>query len=290
LSPAPDNGATDVDSTQLETRTAQIFGARIAYVDVGEAEGGVPLLLLHGGGPGAGGISNYIRNIGPLAEQVGRLIVPDMPGFGASENRIPDGPGLMTAYADVVLALMDELGIEQVDIVGNSMGGGQALSMALRFPTRVRRMVLMGPGGMLPMFTPFPTEGNRRMATFYAGEGPTAEKMRGVLELLIYDQSVITPELVEQRVAAATRRDVIANPPWSRHGLDPFWQERLWEIEHDTLILWGREDRVNPVDGAFFFNKVIPNSELHLFPKCGHWVQWEKAGAFNAIVAEFLNR
>src|SRR5690606_31158855 len=154
----------------------------------------------------------------------------------------------------------------------------------------VRRMVLMGPGGMLPMFTPFPTEGTCRMATFYAGEGPSEEKMRGVLEMLVYDQSVITPELVKERVKAATRPDVIAAPPWRDHILAPFWQENLLEIEHETMILWGREDRVNPADGAFYFGKVIQNAEVHLFPKCGHWVQWEKAEAFNTIVADFLSR
>jgi len=276
-------------STNLETRTIEIDGVRISYVESGE-DREVPLLLLHGGGPGSGGVSNYIRNIGPLSERLGRVIVPDMPGFGSSENKIEPGGGLMGRYADVTLGLMDALGIAQADMVGNSMGGGQALSIALRFPERVRRMVLMGPGGMLPMFTPFPTEGTRRMATFYAGEGPSEEKMRGVLEMLVHDQSVITPELVKERVKAATRPEVIAAPPWRDHILDPFWQEKLWEIEHETLILWGREDRVNPADGAFYFGKVIQNAEVHLFPKCGHWVQWEKAEAFNTIVADFLSR
>ena len=279
-----------MDPAALPSKMIEVAGTRISYVEAGEDRGGTPVLLLHGGGPGAGGISNYIRNIQPLAERLGRVIVPDMPGFGASENRIPPGGGLMTVLADVTLEFMDALGIAQADIVGNSMGGGQAISIALRRPERIRRMVLMGPGGMLAMHTPFPSEGTRRMATFYAGEGPTEEKMRGVLEMLVYDQSVITPELIADRVKAATRPDVLANPPWSQHGVDPFWQEKLWEIQHETLIMWGREDRVNPADGALFFGKVIPNSEVHLFPKCGHWVQWEKADAFNGIVAEFLSR
>lgn len=272
-------------------KTVEVDNTKISYIEAGKDRGGPPLLLLHGGGPGAGGVSNYSRNLTPLAERLGRVIVPDMPGFGASEYKVPPGPGtgLMGAYADVTLRFMDALGIETADMVGNSMGGGQCLSIALRQPKRIRRMILMGTGGLIAMHTPFPTEGNIRMANFYAGTGPSPEKMRGVLELLVFDQSQITDALVAERVEAASRPEVVADPPW-RRGLDPLWQERLWDITHDTLIMWGREDRVNPVDGAFFFNKVIPNSELHLFPKCGHWVQWEKADAFNNLVVEFLTR
>jgi 4,5:9,10-diseco-3-hydroxy-5,9,17-trioxoandrosta-1(10),2-diene-4-oate hydrolase len=274
-----------------QPKTVDLHGSRINYVEVGEDRGTPPVLLLHGGGPGASGVSNYSRNIDSLAERLGRVIVPDMPGFGLSDYAVPEGPGtgLMGAFADVTLDFMDALGIDQADMVGNSMGGGQCLSIALRRPERIRRMVLMGPGGLLAMHTPFPTEGNIRMATFYAGEGPTTEKMRSVLELLVHDQSVITDEMVAERLAAASRPEVMRDPPW-RRGLDPFWQERLWEIQHETLIMWGREDRVNPCDGALFFNKVIPRSELHLFPQCGHWVQWEKPEAFNNLVAEFLSR
>lgn len=276
---------------RITEHVIDVKGTRIHYIEAGESRGGVPLLLLHGGGPGASGASNYSRNILALADRLGRVIVPDMPGFGLSEYVVPQGPGtgLMGAYADVTLSFMDALGIEQADMVGNSMGGGQCLSIALRHPDRIRRMVLMGPGGLLAMHTPFPTEGNMRMANFYAGDGPTAEKMRGVLELLVFDQSAITDELIAERLEAASRPDVMRDPPW-RRGLDPLWQERLWEIQHETLIIWGREDRVNPVDGAFYFNKVIPNSELHLFPHCGHWVQWEKPGRFNELVAGFLER
>ena len=281
-----------MDIASLEQKSVEVSGCRITYVEMGEDRGNTPILLLHGGGPGAGGTSNYIRNIGPLSERFGRVIVPDMPGFGSSENKIPPGnyTGLMGAYGDIVMGFMDQLGIKQADMVGNSMGGGECLSIALKKPEYIRKMVLMGTGGMLAMHTPFPTEGNRRMSTFYAGEGPTEAKMRGVLELLVHDQSVITDELVKIRVEQASRPDVVANPMWAQYGLDPFWKEPLWTIEHETLILWGKEDRINPVDGYMLFSKMMPNCEVHLMPNCGHWVQWEKADAFNGIVGEFFAR
>lgn len=280
------------EEPSFERKSVDVGGCKIVYSEVGEQTDRLPVLLLHGGGPGASGLSNYQRNIIPLAKRLGRVIVPDMPAFGDSEHNIPPGPGtgLMGAFADVTMGFMDALGIDKADMVGNSMGGGQCLSIALRAPERLNRMVLMGTGGFLPMHTPVPTEGNRRMGTFYEGEGPTEEKMRGVLECLVYDQSVITDELVAGRVKAATRKDVMADPPWKRYGLDPLWKEPLWTIPHETLIFWGKMDRVNPVDGYMFFSQTIENSEIHLMPKCGHWIQWEQADRFNSIVADFFDR
>lgn len=281
-------------TTMMEIRqtSVDVDGTEVFYCECGADTGAPPLLLLHGGGPGADGLSNYRRNIEELAQSVGRVIAPDMPAFGKTANRIPPGPGtgLMGALADVTIGFMDALGIEQADFVGNSMGGGQCLSIALRFPERIRRMVLMGPGGFIATQTPIPTEGQRVMSQYYFGDGPSPEKMRAVLELLVYDRSFIDDDLVAQRVKAASRPDVVADPPWPRYGLDPLWKEDLASIQTETLIMWGKEDRVNPVDGAQFFSKVLQNSELHLFPKCGHWVQFEQAPAFNRLVSEFLTR
>lgn len=277
---------------EIKQTSIDVDGTEVFYCECGTDTGAPPLLLLHGGGPGADGFSNYQHNIKELAKTVGRVIAPDMPAFGKTANRIPPGPGtgLMGALADVTVAFMDALGIAQADFVGNSMGGGQCLSIALRFPKRIRRMVLMGPGGFIATQTPIPTEGQRVMSQYYQGDGPSAAKMRAVLELLVHDRSFITDELVAQRVTASLRPDVVAAPPWPKYGLDPLWKEDLASIETETLIMWGKEDRVNPVDGAQFFAKVLQNSELHVFPKCGHWVQFEQAIAFNRLVAEFLTR
>jgi 4,5:9,10-diseco-3-hydroxy-5,9,17-trioxoandrosta-1(10),2-diene-4-oate hydrolase len=187
---------------------------------------------------------------------------------------------------------MDALGVERASLVGNSLGGGTALRMALDAPGRVSRLVLMGTGGSLPLFTPYPTEGMQRIAGFYEGEGPTLEKLRRVLELLVFDQTRLTDELVHERFAAATRPDVIANPPMRGRGgkpVDALWREPLGSVTQSTLLLWGREDRVMPLDAAFVLLKALPLAELHVFPQCGHWVQWEQAARFNALVSEFLD-
>ena len=271
----------------LVSRDADVGGVMLRYHELGEGD---PLILIHGGGPGASGLSNYRRNVEPLAAGR-RVIVVDLPGFGHSPSR-PIKEGLYDTFAEVVLGLMDALKIDRASFVGNSLGGGTTLSLALMAPERVERMVLMGPGGGLPL-GPFPTEGLLRMLTFYDGEGPTREKLERVLDLLVFDRSLISPELVEERYAACIRPDVLANPPLKGRGanpLDDLWRRPLYSLTHPTLILWGREDRVLPWDAGIALMKSLPNAAFHIFPQTGHWVQWERHEQFNQIVAGFLDQ
>jgi 2-hydroxy-6-oxonona-2,4-dienedioate hydrolase/4,5:9,10-diseco-3-hydroxy-5,9,17-trioxoandrosta-1(10),2-diene-4-oate hydrolase len=272
----------------IQGRTIALNGRDFHYLDVGQGE---PTILIHGGGPGASGLSNYRRNVGALA-QGRRVIVVDLPGYGQSANR-PISGGIFDSMAEAVLGLMDALELESASFVGNSLGGGTAMRLALSQPERARKLVLMGSGGSLPIFTPMPTEGLLRMLQFYEGEGPTMEKLRKVIDLLVFDPSAITPELLQERFEACTRPDVIANPPLRGRGgrtEDEVWLSGLHKIKQPTLIVWGREDRVMPLDAAFLLLKTIPNAQLHVFSRCGHWAQWEKADEFNALVADFLDR
>jgi 4,5:9,10-diseco-3-hydroxy-5,9,17-trioxoandrosta-1(10),2-diene-4-oate hydrolase len=267
-----------------ENKFIQIDGVKIHYHDAGAGE---PTILIHGGGPGAGGLSNYRRNIDAIAAR-GRALVIDLPGFGESENKRAQG-GIFEVLAKLMIGFMDGLALKKANFIGNSLGGGTALMTALRYPDRVGKLVLMGTGGGLPIFSPFPTEGLIRMFTFYDGEGPTIEKLLRVLQLLIFDQSLITEELVQERFKAATRADVVASPPLrgvGAHATDEIWRERL--PSHETLLIWGRDDRVIPLDAAFALLKTMPNAQLHVFPQCGHWAQWEKADTFNHLVCDFL--
>ena len=123
-------------------RTVRAAGRDIFVTEIGE---GPPLLMLHGGGPGASGLSNFVRNIPALAERF-RLIVPDMPGFGRSTKGI-DRKDPFGDLATAMLGLIDALGVERTHALGNSLGGACALRMALEAPARVDRLVLLGPGG-----------------------------------------------------------------------------------------------------------------------------------------------
>lgn len=268
---------------QIKDHTIEVLGARARYHEAGE---GPAVILLHGAGPGASGLSNFRKNVEALSAKH-RVIVPDFPGFGESENKLPAG-GLFAVMGGFVRALMDQLGIERAAFVGNSMGGGVSLEMALRAPERVEKLVLMGTGGSIPIFTPMLTEGLTRMVGFYAGDGPSMEKLRRVIDLLVYDPSAITEELMQERYKAATRKDVVDNYVLKAHPWEELWRENIGAITQETLLIWGREDRVVPLDAAFLLMKAMPKARLHVFPQCGHWAQWEKAGEFNALVLNFL--
>lgn len=255
---------------------------------------GVPVVFLHGGGPGASGASNFGGNI-PVFAQRFRVLVVDQPGFGKSVESKVEGQ-YYTCAADAVLGILDELGIAKAHLVGNSLGGGTAMRFALRHPDRAGRLVLMGPGGLsLNVFSPDPTEGLKRLYEFLAPPGPSREKMEMFLRTLVLDQKLVTPSLVDERFAAASSPAALAAmAAMGKSFTDPALAEEamLWReahrLKHEVLLIWGREDRVNPVDGALVAMKLIKRARLHVFGGCGHWAQLERFDEFNRLAMDFL--
>jgi 4,5:9,10-diseco-3-hydroxy-5,9,17-trioxoandrosta-1(10),2-diene-4-oate hydrolase len=279
-------------STSASTsRTAKAGDLTLHYHEAGQGEG-LPLVMLHGGGPGASAWSNFGSCLDRFAADF-RVLLVDQPGFGRSDKPPVEGH-FFTFAADKLALLLDELGIERVHLLGNSLGGGTATRFALRHPGRVGRLVLMGPGGLQQnLFSPEPTEGLKRLYEF--GADPTRERMRAFISTMVHDQALVTDELVEERFAAATApgsQEAMASMGASFMAADTFEEGLLWreayKIRHRTLLTWGREDRVNPVDGAFLALKLIPRASLHVFPRCGHWAQIEAADEFHAVTREFL--
>lgn len=268
---------------------------RVGHRDIllNETGKGPPLLLLHGGGPGASGLSNYVRNIPALARDF-RLLIPDMPGYGGStkglDRRDPFGD-----LADAMRKLLAALDIERAHIVGNSLGGACALRLALDAPQTVDRLVLMGPGGINTTRS-LPTPGLKRLLDYYGGTGPSREKLRRFIQGdLVYDARDIPDAVIEQRFAASIDPEVVANPPLRRpkgwpsfRNLDFTRDPRLSAMAAPTLVLWGREDRVNRPSGAHTLQQCLPNCDVYLFSRTGHWVQWERADIFDAVVRAFL--
>lgn len=271
--------------------TVDVQGRRIHFTEAGH---GPALLMLHGGGPGASGMSNYSRNVFPLAERF-RVIVPDMPGYGASSKGInPQDP--FGDLAGSMLGLLDALQIERAHVMGNSLGGACALRMALERPERAGRLVLMGPGGV-GISQSKPTEGLMRLLMYYQGEGPTVEKLRKfICQDLVYDSSWVTESLLRERFEASIDPEVVANPPLRApkdlegfKRLDFLLDPRLPKLDNPTLVLWGTEDRVNPASGALALQRGMRNCDVYLFSRTGHWAQWERAHEFNNAVATFLD-
>ncbi|MDA3648904.1 alpha/beta fold hydrolase [Saccharopolyspora indica] len=276
------------------SRTAKLpSGLTLHYHETGDPQQST-VVMLHGGGPGASSWSNFSRNIPVFGEQF-RTIAVDQPGFGRSDKPTEHGQ-YFTHSASALLELLDELGVERAHLLGNSLGGGTAVRFALNNPDRAGRLVLMGPGGLsLNVFAPDPTEGVRKLSAFAAPPGPSKVKLAEFLRTMVYDQSLITDELIEERYAvAATPESLAAMRAMGASFMQPdtFEEGLLWREAHRlrqrVLLVWGREDRVNPLDGALLALKLIPRAQLHVFGRCGHWAQLEKFAEFNRIAKDFL--
>lgn len=271
------------------SRTAKAGDITLHYNEAGE---GPALVMLHGGGPGASSWSNFKQNLPGLAEHF-RVLLVDQPGYGGSDKPEITEP-FWTYSARAVRNLLDELGIAKAHFVGNSLGGGTTLKFALDYPDRADRLVLMGPGGgALNIFSADPSEGLKLLFDFYAPPGPSREKMEAFIKIMLFDHGLVTEELIDERYAAAIDPDTMQGAINALGGLASRAEEaELWrfldKVPHRTLLTWGRDDRVLPLDGAFLALKRMPDARLHVFPRCGHWAQLEHLEEFNWLTINFL--
>lgn len=278
------------DGTLRELATEQ---GVLRYHEAGE---GPPLLMLHGSGPGVTGWRNYRGNLGFFARHF-RCLVLEFPGFGVSEPA--DGHPMATA-AGSVTRFLDGLGLDSVDVIGNSMGGIVGARFAMDHPERVRRLVTIGGIGK-NVFSPGPGEGIRLLMEFT--ENPTRAALVQWLYSMVHDPALVTEELIEERWAQATEpatlesaRKMYGRAAFAARAEEaaasdaaPYWA-MLHKLRAPTLLTWGRDDRVSPVDMALLPMRTLPNGELHVFPDCGHWVMIEQKAAFESAVLAFLTR
>ncbi|MGQ4618844.1 alpha/beta fold hydrolase [Nocardia sp. R7R-8] len=288
---------TDLDSAvhndiRLDHHTVTTALGEISIAECGQ---GPALVMLHGGGPGASGISNYHQNLPALAQRF-RVILPDQPGFGASYRPTEadlDARSITEITIDALGQALDALGIERFHLLGNSLGGAAAIAMAQTQPRRVAKLVLMAPGGGWLPFGPTPTEGQKEMFRYYNGGGPSEKKMANFIRTMVFDHKQFGEDVVRARYEASLDASHIEfyhryNAAFAkRHGMDPLWRD-LHKITAPTLLLWGRDDRTITLDGAQIMLKNIRDVQLHVFGNCGHWVQLERAREFERLVTDFL--
>lgn len=265
----------------------------LRYHDAGD---GAPLLFLHGSGPGVTGWRNFRGVLATFAEHF-RCLILEFPGFGVSDDF---GGHPMIAAQGAVGTFVDALGLESVDIVGNSMGGGVGINYAIRHPNRVRRLVTIGGIGT-HVFSPGPSEGIRLLQEFT--ENPSRPRLVEWLNSMVCDRSLVTDELIEERWALATDPATLdsARRMYGKAAFEqmmaamaasdaPMPWATMHKVAAPTLLTWGRDDRVSPLDMALIPMRTIPNAELHVFPKCGHWAMIEAKDAFESTVLAFLTR
>lgn len=263
-------------------RRIEAGGIATNYHDMGSGE---PVLLIHGSGPGVTAWANW-RLVLPELGKSRRVIAPDMVGFGYTERPAGIEYGV-DGWVDHAIGLLDALGIEQTDLIGNSFGGAIALALAIRHPQRVRKLVLMGSVGVPFEITP-------ELDAVWGYE-PSLTAMRGLLDIFAHDRSLVNDELAELRYQASIRpgfqESFSAMFPAPRQR----WVDAMASAEADiravkqpTLIIHGRDDRVIPLSNSLTLNQWIVDSQLHVFGRCGHWVQIEHNRDFNRLVSNFL--
>ncbi|GAA2311345.1 alpha/beta fold hydrolase [Streptomyces hawaiiensis] len=260
-----------------------------------EAGDGHPLILLHGGGAGASGWSNYARNIPSLARHY-RVITIDMPGWGKSDTAVPGDRD----HVEALELALDALELDQVAIVGNSLGGRTALRFTAHHPERVSHLIPMGaPAPGVNVLGPpnDKTEGILPLVRAYFD--PSPENFQAMVRAFAYDPALAEDaDLARRRSEAALARpDHLENmrlslpsgdlngPPQLFQALPPL----LAELTVPTLIVQGRNDRAVHFENALRLMAMIPSSRLYLINNCGHWAQMEHPEEFNRVVHEFIS-
>ena len=259
-------------------------GIRTNYHEVGE---GVPLVLLHGSGAGVTGWENW-HGLMPVFAKGFRVLVPDIVGFGFTE-REEGAKYSIKLWVQHLLGFLDALDIEKAVMIGNSFGGALALATAIRNAHRVERMVLMGtPAGE------FEQRASGARSWYYE---PSMQSMAELLRSFPYDTAVVTEEMVRLRYEVSklaggmdAYRKLFPEPGQAGEvkTVKGIPEEQLRGIETPMLVLHGRDDQRVPVECGIRIARTCPNADLHLFGKCGHWVQLEKPDAFLLQTRAFL--
>lgn len=275
----------------VQVTEGPLQSVRIHFNDAGSGE---TVVMLHGSGPGASGWSNFHRNVDPFVQAGFRVLLVDSPGWSDSDPIVVEKGSRVVHNAAAVKGVLDALGIEKAHLVGNSMGGTSALQFALDFPGRVDKLVVMGGGGAgQSLFVPMPPEGIKLISALY--RQPTTENLKRMMDVFVYDTSELTDELIQGRLKAMMAREdhlrnFVRSADVNPRHLAIDLTARLPEVKAKTLITWGRDDRFMPLDSGLRLLWSLPEAELHVFSKCGHWAQWEHADKFNRLVIEFLKR
>jgi len=258
----------------------EVDGVRLRYVDVGQ---GPAVVMLHGF---ASSLETWTAVIPELARSH-RVLALDLKGFGWTDR--PEGDYSPQAQARLVLELMSKRGIERADFVGHSWGASVALAAAAQAPARVSRLALYDAWAYEDQLPPFfiwaraAPFGEALFAMFY---GERADER---MALAFYDRAYVTEGFVEQVERALERPGTAAAALAAVRGQRYLEMERTYrEIKNPTLLLWGREDKVAALAVGERLLRDLPNAELKVYPRCGHFPMIEAATQSNRDLLTFL--
>jgi pimeloyl-ACP methyl ester carboxylesterase len=292
LAPLPDGYGPDGRSEWLDVDwrahlcSCTVNEARVNYIEMGD---GPPLVFVHGL---SGCWQNWLENIPHFARRH-RVIAIDLPGFGESE--LPQEEITIPGYGRFVDAFLDEVGVECASIVGNSMGGFIAAEVALSHPSRVDKVGLVSAAGLSTVPSVELAIVKRLARSFHMGTARVIARRetmvrrrrlrRMLLTGIVRHPELLQPELVYE-IASGGGKPAFLNA--FRAVLEYDFRDRVVDIEHPTLIVWGRDDRIVPVGGAYRYEQLIRNSRRVIFEGTGHVPMIERPALFNRLLDDFL--
>lgn len=290
--PGSDYGNPDPEWLKIDWRQhlhqVDLPGAEaVNYVEIGEGD---PIIFIHGI---AGCWRNWLENL-PYFGRTHRAIALDLPGFG--DSPMPSWDISMSAYGRLIHDFCERLGIDRVAaLVGNSMGGFVSTEAVIEEPERFDRLVLISAAGI--SFAEW--EGRTFSATsrivkaaipFLSGDRriywttPRGRKL--AFGRLFRNPNKLRPELLAEQVRPALQAPGFTDALTKIWGYDT--RERLPEIEIPTMVVWGLNDQIVPVEGALGYHRLIPKSRLEIFERTGHLPMLERPQRFNPLLDEFI--
>jgi pimeloyl-ACP methyl ester carboxylesterase len=252
---------------------------------------GPSVLLIHGAG---GSVENWLPNIGAFTEEY-RIYALDLPGFGRSDK--PSIPYSVPYLAEFVPDFLAVHGVERAHIVGHSMGGAIALQMAFSRPNMLDKLVLVDALG-------FGTRAHvalRLMALPFIGERmirPSRKGTKNLFKTAFFNPAVLTEEMIDFVIETAGLPGYGEAFLSAGRSFSSVWGvkrkfvqsivDNARRLRCPTLVIWGKQDKLLPVEHAHVADSVIANAKLQLFDACGHLPQLEHPEAFNSTVLRFL--
>ncbi|MEH7484540.1 alpha/beta hydrolase [Neobacillus drentensis] len=277
--------------TAVETKKVQT-GNYQTFIHEGGDNSSETIIFLHGSGPGVSAKSNW-QHILPHFNEKFHVVALDIFGFGNTDHpeAYPkNGVEWMNERIKQVLLLMDNLGVEKANLVGNSLGGVIALHLLMYAPDRFDKVVLMGAGGGLTE----PTPELAKLANFHKDPDPVAFK--NLLSWFLFDKSILEDELEN---IVSERLELFLKPEVRRSYEENFSKSHLSDMlippsalnqmDHSILLIHGHADRFVPLQSSLYVMDYLPNAQLHVFKRCGHWAQVEQKERFIKLTSDFFN-
>jgi pimeloyl-ACP methyl ester carboxylesterase len=267
------NAGVQADPASCAESTLAVRGHQVRLLSAGAGD---PVLYLHG----ADDVGAWTPALSVLAGSY-RVLRPDLPGFNHSQRREDVRSVHDLAYR--TWDLIDTLGLDSVRVVGSSLGGWLAADLATVEPARVSHLVLVGAAGLRPpggfAVDVFVLSPDQVLAQTYHRPEARERAMAGAAE------RDADPQL---QVLRLRNRAATAGLAWNPYFHDPGLVHRLHRIRARTLVVWGEQDQLLPLECGRIYARLVPGAQLEVISECGHLPQAEATAQFCDVVTAFL--